>query len=57
MRIIELYYETELLCPKTGRTLEYPRLSDAWADMMRNNGYIVTDTEREIPPVNEENYP
>ena len=55
MRVVTLVGITEVFDPATGRTLEYPRMSDAWADMMREHGYIVTNTEREIQPVNEEN--
>ncbi|UVB02987.1 hypothetical protein IVIADoCa2_10 [Xanthomonas phage vB_Xar_IVIA-DoCa2] len=57
MRKVRLLFVTEVLDPRTGGTLEYPRMSDAWCGMMEEHGYIVTNTEREIPPVNEENQP
>lgn len=52
MREVRLLFVTEVLDPMDGRTLEYPRMSDAWCGMMEEHGYIVTNTEREIPPVN-----
>lgn len=57
MREVRLLFVTEVLSPWTGRTVEYPRMSDAWCGMMKEHGYIVTNTEREISPVNEENHP
>lgn len=57
MRKVRLLFVTEVLDPLTGSTLEYPRMTDAWCGMMEEHGYIVTNTEREIPPVNEENQP
>lgn len=57
MRKVRLLFVTEVLDPRTGGTLEYPRMTDAWCGMMEEHGYIVTNTEREIPPVNEENQP
>ena len=55
MRIVTLMWITEVFDPRYGSILEYPRMSDAWADMMCEHGYIVTNTEREVQPVNEEN--
>lgn len=57
MREVRLLFLTEVLDPRTGSTLEYPRMTDAWCGMMEEHGYIVTNTEREIPPVNKENQP
>lgn len=57
MREVRLKFVTEVLDPRTGNTLTYPRMSDCWARDMEANGYIVTNTEHEIPPVNEENQP
>lgn len=54
MREVKLKFVTEVLDPQTGSTLTYPRMSDGWARDMEANGYIVTNTEHEIPPVNEE---
>ena len=57
MRKVHIIFETEVLRPETGHTLTYPRMSVAWCDMMETNGYIVTNTEREVPATNEENQP
>ena len=47
MRKIELNYITEVLCPVSGITLTYLRMSDDWCQHMRDTGYIVTNTEEE----------
>lgn len=52
MREVRLLFVTEVLDPRTGSTIEYPRMTDAWCGMMEEHGYIVTNTEREIQPVN-----
>lgn len=49
MREVFLRAITEVLDPRTGNTLQYPRMDDAWASMMEANGYIVTNTEQELP--------
>lgn len=57
MREVRLLFVTEVLAPWTGSTVEYPRMPDAQCGMLEEYGYIVTNTEREIPPANEENQP
>ena len=47
MREVQLRFITEVLCPNSGGTLVYPRMSDEWAEAMREAGYIVTNTEEE----------
>lgn len=47
MRKVVLYYTTEVLCPVSGITTTYHRMSDYWCQLMRDIGYIVTNTEEE----------
>lgn len=47
LRSIELEFVTQVLCPTSGITLTYPRMSDGWTKDMESNGYIVTHTEQE----------
>lgn len=54
MRSIRLEYVTEVLVPETGKTLTYPRMTEYWCAMMEDHGYVVTNTEIEINPDQEE---
>ena len=57
MREVQLLFVTEVLDPITGFTMEFHRMHDAWCGILEAHGYIVTNTEYEIPPTNEENQP
>lgn len=55
MREVELKFVTEVLCPFTGHTWVHPRRCDKWTKELECFGYIVTHTEHEVQP--EENQP
>lgn len=55
MREVELKFVTEVMDPYTGETWVHPRRSGPWAETLMEFGYIVTDTEHEVQP--EENQP